>query len=230
MRYAEAYDIQRSLVEQRQQGRTPDHLLLVEHPHVVTLGRNGCQDHVLASDGVLARSGIEFHHTNRGGDATYHGPGQLVGYPILDLQAWRRDVRAYVQAIEEVIIRAVGRFGVAARHSGGGPIGVWVGQAKLAAIGIHISRWVTSHGFALNIDTDLRYFQYIVPCGLALPVTSLRELGCQAPRVEVAAALQDEFGSVFGCHMLQETKQELRQDRPGVPWHAGGAEERVSHG
>src|SRR5258708_39882588 len=188
MRYGEALDIQRDLVARRKTGEIPDQLLVVEHPHVLTLGRNGHLENVLASEDVLRRAGIEFHHTDRGGDITYHGPGQIVGYPIFDLREWKRDVVAYVRAVEQAIIDAIAQFGVQATRIPG-LTGVWVEGKKIAAIGVHISRWVTSHGFALNHTTDLSYFQYIVPCGLTRPGTSLRDLGVDVPREEALAAL-----------------------------------------
>ncbi|HEY1220318.1 MAG: lipoyl(octanoyl) transferase LipB [Bryobacteraceae bacterium] len=200
MDYATAFELQRRLVVERQQGLIPDHLLLVEHPHVVTLGRNGHRENLLASDEILERAGVEFHPTDRGGDITYHGPGQLVGYPILDLREWKRDVAAYVRAIEEVIIDTLADFGIAA-----GRIpkltGVWVDGRKIAAIGVHISRWVTSHGFALNVSTDLSYFEYIVPCGLTKPVTSMAALGVRATLEDVGYVLAAHFGRVFDCQM-----------------------------
>ena len=197
MRWAEAYALQQELSEQRKRQEIPDQLLLVEHPHVVTMGRNGHMSNLLAGEEILARTGIDFHHTNRGGDVTYHGPGQLVGYPILDLNDWKRDVHAYVRAVEDVIIQTIGQFGL----RGGrveGATGVWVDGAKICAIGVHISRWVTSHGFALNVETDLQYFQYIIPCGLTLPVTSMRALGVGASMAEVKLALRQQFAKVFG--------------------------------
>lgn len=197
MRWAEAYALQQELSEQRKRGEIADQLLLVEHPHVVTMGRNGHMENVIAGEEVLARSGIDFHHTNRGGDVTYHGPGQLVGYPILDLTGWKRDVHAYVRAVEEVIIRTIGAFGLEGTRVPGAT-GVWVNGAKVCAIGVHISRWVTSHGFALNVETDLQYFQYIIPCGLTLPVTSMRALGVTASMSEVKLALRLQFAEVFG--------------------------------
>jgi lipoyl(octanoyl) transferase len=200
MGYGEAFDLQRSLVEKRKQGLVPDQLLIVEHPHVITLGRNGRLEHLLAGPDVLRRAGIAFHHTDRGGDITYHGPGQVVGYPILDLREWRRDVSAYVRSIEQVVIDTLADFGITAGRTAGAT-GVWVEGRKAAAIGVHISRWVTSHGFALNLDTDLSYFQYIVPCGLARPVTSMAELGCRAGREEVVRALARSFSRVFGREM-----------------------------
>ncbi len=200
LRYADALAIQRECVEQRKPGRIPDQLLFVEHPHVITLGRNGNRENLLAHENLLERAGIEFHPTNRGGDITYHGPGQIVGYPILDLREWKRDVVAYVRTIERVIIEALAEFGIEA-GSQPGLTGVWVDGKKVAAIGVHISRWVTSHGFALNHTTDLSYFQYIVPCGLTKPVTSMRELGVAAGREEVLAALSRSFAQQFGYEL-----------------------------
>jgi lipoate-protein ligase B len=170
--------------------------LIVEHPHVVTLGRNAREQNVLAAPEVLARAGIELCTTDRGGDVTYHGPGQIVGYPILDLREWKRDVVAYVRAIEQVILDALESFGIHGSRDQGAT-GVWVNGAKVAAIGVHLSRWVTSHGFALNLDTDLDYFRYIVPCGLTKPVTSMRALGCDATRAEVVEALVRSFYARF---------------------------------
>lgn len=218
MRYADAFGIQQELVERRKRGEIPDQLLFVEHPHVVTMGRSGHDDNMLAGPDLLERAGIEFYRSDRGGDVTYHGPGQVVGYPIIDLREWKRDVVAYVRALEEVLIDALGGFGIAAGREAGAT-GVWTSQdatskgslpepaaAKIAAIGVHISRWVTSHGFALNLDTDLNYFRYIVPCGLTKPVTSMRALGWTgngraAERDEVMAALGRGFGRVFGRRM-----------------------------
>jgi lipoyl(octanoyl) transferase len=198
--YAEAFELQRALVEKRKQGQIPDQLLIVEHPHVITLGRNGRAEHLLAGEEVLRRAGVCFCHTDRGGDITYHGPGQIVGYPILDLKEWRRDVTAYVRAIEQVLIDTLAGFRIEAGRIEG-LTGVWVEGRKVAAIGVHISRWVTSHGFALNWTTDLSYFQYIVPCGLARPVTSMAELGCRAGRDEVVRVLTGHFGRIFDREM-----------------------------
>jgi lipoyl(octanoyl) transferase len=197
LRWAAAYALQQGLVEQRKRQEIPDQLLLVEHPHVVTMGRNGHMENLIAGEEILSRTGIDFHHTNRGGDVTYHGPGQLVGYPILDLNEWKRDVHAYVRAVEEIIIQTIGEFGIQGGRVAGAT-GVWVNGAKVCAIGIHISRWITSHGFALNVATDLQYFQYIIPCGLTLPVTSLRALGVSASMDEVKLVLRQQFGKVFG--------------------------------
>jgi lipoyl(octanoyl) transferase len=206
MRYTAALAVQQRLIEQRKRGEAVDTLLYVEHPHVVTIGRNGKQQHLLASEEILARTGIEFYETDRGGDVTYHGPGQLVGYPILDLKAWKRDVHAYFSGVEQALIDALASFGIhAERIAERGYEGVWVAGAKIAAIGIHISRWISSHGFALNVDTDLSYFKYIVPCGLSKPVCSLRSLGCDASRQEVMEAVTASFVNVFGYEVVTAT-------------------------
>jgi lipoyl(octanoyl) transferase len=198
--YSEALEMQLDLVARRKHGEIPDQLLIAEHPHVITMGRNGHDQHLLAGPDLLARAGVEFHHANRGGDVTYHGPGQIVGYPILDLREWKRDVVAYVRALEQVVIDALAGFGIEAGRLAGAT-GVWTPEGKIAAIGVHISRWVTSHGFALNVETDLSYFRYIVPCGLTKPVTSMRALGCQAGRGEVIAELARSFALVFDREM-----------------------------
>jgi lipoate-protein ligase B len=208
MRYRAALDVQQALVEQRKQGNGTDTLLFVEHPHVVTLGRNGREQHILASPEILERSGIEFYETDRGGDVTYHGPGQLVGYPILDLREWKRDVHAYFRGVEQALIDGLAIFGIEAeRIAERGYEGVWVNGAKIAAIGIHISRWIASHGFALNVETDLSYFQYIVPCGLTKPVCSLRSLGCPAAREEVMSAITASFAKVFDYELVQQLQE-----------------------
>jgi len=212
MRYADALRIQERLVDEHKQGKGEDTLLFVEHPHVITMGRNGKEHHLLASSEVLARTGIEFFETNRGGDVTYHGPGQLVGYPIFDLREWRRDVHAFFRGVEEALIQALSTVGVEAeRLPQKGYEGVWVQGAKIAAIGIHISRWITSHGFALNVDTDLSYFKYIVPCGLTRPVCSLRSLGSQATREDMMSAVAGAFAKTFGYRVrfAQESFEEI---------------------
>jgi lipoyl(octanoyl) transferase len=200
--YAEAFERQRELVEQRKRGEIPDQLLFVEHPHVITFGRNGGRSNLLATQETLARSGVELHESDRGGDITYHGPGQIVCYPIFDLREWKRDVVAYVRALEQVIIDALAGWNIEGGRVNGAT-GVWVDGAKIAAIGVHISRWVTSHGFALNVTTDLDYFRLIVPCGLTKPVTSMAALGCAASREDVQAALAREFSRHFGLEIMQ---------------------------
>jgi len=200
--YAEAFDLQQRLVEERKRGAIPDQLLLLEHPHTITLGRNGRMENLLAGEPALRAAGIVFHASDRGGDITYHGPGQLVGYPILDLKPDRCDVHRYVRDLEEVLISAVGCFGLTG-HRLPGLSGVWVGspgrEAKLAAVGVRISRWVTSHGFALNVNTNLEHFGTIVPCGISdRGVTSLeRLLGHSVPLSDVEDAVLESFRSVF---------------------------------
>ena len=202
--YQAALDLQAQLVERRKQGLIPDQLLLLEHPPVITLGVRTRNDrsHVLESEAALAAKGVGLFETGRGGDVTYHGPGQLVGYPIVDLKPDRCDVHRYVRDLEEVLIRAVDAFGVRAGRIEG-LTGIWVGDQKLAAIGVRISRWVTSHGFALNVNTDLSHFGLIVPCGITdKGVTSLeRLLGHALPMDEVAEAVARQFAALFSAEL-----------------------------
>jgi len=212
--YAEAWALQKRLVAVRKANAIEDVLLLCEHPHVITQGRNGKREHLLASEHVLRQKGVEFHTTDRGGDITYHGPGQIVGYPILNLGAIRRDVVWYVRMLEEVMIRATAEFGITAERVTG-KTGIWVGdggaEEKLAAIGVHISRWVTSHGFAYNVATDLRYFDLIVPCGIAgRKATSLEKLlGRSVKREEIAPRIANHLGEVFGLELKETSRTEL---------------------
>jgi lipoyl(octanoyl) transferase len=198
--YADALALQRELVEERRAGRIGDLLLLVEHPHVLTLGvrGDGGRSHILASAEALASRSIDVHETGRGGDITYHGPGQLVGYPIIDLKPDRCDVHRYVRDLEEVLIRVAADYGIEAGRVRG-LTGVWVGGRKLAAIGVRIARWITSHGFALNVTTDLEYFNLIVPCGIADGgVTSLAALlGRTVDRAGVEDRVVHHFSEVF---------------------------------
>ena len=199
--YEESLALQRSLVEERRAERIPDLLLLVEHPDVITLGvkGDGGRSNITASPAALADLGVEVFEAGRGGDVTYHGPGQIVAYPIINLKPDRCDVHRYVRDIEEVMIRVCAGYGVnAARISG--LTGVWVGDNKIGAIGIRISRWITSHGLAFNVGTDLSRFDLIVPCGIAgRGVTSLeREAGRQLDQAEVEGRLVAEFADVFG--------------------------------
>jgi lipoyl(octanoyl) transferase len=210
MAYGDALAIQEEIARGRKIGEGVDHLLFVEHPHVVTIGRNGHEENLLATPAVLAQKGIELHETNRGGDVTYHGPGQVVAYPIMDLRLWKRDVGAFVRSVEQVLIDTLEEFGILAQRI---PklTGVWVGEgdqaAKIAAIGVHLSRWVSTHGWALNVTTDLQYFQYIVPCGLTKPVTSMAKLGVQADAPEVKRALSRHFGRIFDFQLTGEFAQ-----------------------
>jgi lipoyl(octanoyl) transferase len=204
--YGDTLALQRALVEDRRAERIPDTLLLVEHPHVLTLGvrGDGGRSHILATADALASHGIEVHETGRGGDITYHGPGQLVGYPIIDLRPDRCDVHRYVRDLEDVLIRTASDFGIAAERVDG-LTGVWVGREKLAAIGVRISRWITSHGFAVNVSTDLDYFNLIVPCGIAdRGVTSLARLaGRPIDSVAVGDRIAKQFAKVFDFNRLQ---------------------------
>ncbi len=239
--YASATRLQQTLVELRKQARITDTLLLLEHPPVITLGRNATRKNVIASEQQLQRAGVEIFECDRGGDVTYHGPGQLVGYPIFDLRdrPRRMGAVAYVRHLEEALIRTCADFGVAAGRLQG-LTGVWTlrGEAKIAAIGVHISRAVTSHGFALNVTTDLDHFKLIVPCGIAdKPVTSLQNAiakldpGRVAPAIdEVATVVVRNFGKVFESQILWvDTLDALVGRAVGVPLQEP-AELKAMHG
>lgn len=204
--YAEGLELQRQLVEERRAGHISDVLLLLEHPHVITLGvkLDAARSHLLATPDLLSSRQIEVHESGRGGDITYHGPGQLVGYPILDLRPDRCDVHRYVRDLEEVMIRAVEDFGVRAGRIQG-LTGTWLGADKVGAIGVRISRWITSHGFALNVTTNLDYFNLIVPCGIASGgVTSLaRATGQPIAMTHVHDAIVRHFCGVFDCEPVR---------------------------
>ena len=219
--YAEAWELQKRLVAARKAGAMQDVLLLCEHPHVITLGRNGKREHLLASEQVLRQKGVEFHSSDRGGDITYHGPGQLVGYPILNLGAIRKDVVWYVRMLEELMIRVTAEFGITSERVAG-KTGIWVRgtnnlnapgvtEEKLGAIGVHISRWITSHGFAYNVSTDLRYFDLIVPCGITgRKATSLEKILERAvTRMETVQPVLRNFGEVFGLEMRETSRDVL---------------------
>jgi lipoyl(octanoyl) transferase len=214
--YAEAYALQRRVVAARKAGTIEDVLLLCQHPHVITLGRSGKRENLLASEHVLRQKGLEFHATNRGGDITYHGPGQIVGYPIVNLGAIRRDVVWYVRTLEEAMIRTTAEFGISAERVAG-KTGIWVRagntEEKLAAIGVHISRWVTSHGFAYNVSTDLRNFELIVPCGIAdRKATSLEKLlGRHVEEKEVAPRIAKHLGELLGLEIKEASRKALQE-------------------
>lgn len=198
--YADGLELQRRLVERRRAGEIPDQLLLLEHPPVITLGVKTRHDrsHVVATAETLEQERVEVFESGRGGDVTYHGPGQLVGYPILDLRPDRCDVHRYVRDLEEVLIRTAGGFGIPAERMAG-LTGAWVGEEKLAAIGVRIARWITSHGFALNVSTNLSHFGLIVPCGISdKGVTSLEKLlGRPVPMAAAESAVVEAFCGVF---------------------------------
>jgi len=213
--YADALALQRRAVERLQTTGEGQVLYLLEHPHVITRGRNACASTLLAGPDLLAQRKVSLFETDRGGDVTYHGPGQLVGYPILRLESGMRDIRRYVRDVEETIIRALHDFSIAAhRHSA--HRGVWVGDRKIASVGIRISRWVTCHGFALNVNTDLSYFSLIVPCGIqGCRMTSMaKELGREIPLQAVKETIVNAFLSVFAC-------QAAAAPRPEEVLHAG---------
>ena len=199
VRYADALELQAQLVTDRQAGRIGDTLVLLEHEPVFTLGRNARRENVLLAEDVLRARGFEVFEVGRGGDVTYHGPGQIVGYPIIDLTPDRCDVHRYVRDLEEVLIRTAADYRIQAERVEG-LTGVWVGREKLGAIGVRIARWITSHGFALNVTTDLDYFNLIVPCGIAdRGVTSIaRLLGYAVDRTQVEDRIVARFSDVFG--------------------------------
>ena len=203
--YISAWEVQNRLAQHRREGRIPDTLLLLEHvPPVITLGRASHREHLLVAPEHLQLLGIQLVETDRGGDITYHGPGQLVGYPILDLRAHGRDVHLYLRRLEEALIGALLRFGVAA-HRKEGLTGVWVGEEKIAAIGIKVSHWITMHGFALNVCPELSHFELIVPCGIHdKGVTSLhRLLGRDVTPQEVIPAVTSTFAQVFNLRPVE---------------------------
>jgi lipoyl(octanoyl) transferase len=215
--YGAAWELQRRLVAARKAGAVPDVLLLCEHPHVITLGRNGKLENLHASDHVLRQMGVSFFEIDRGGDITYHGPGQLVGYPILNLAEIRRDVAWYMRSLEEAMIRATAEFGIPSRRVAG-RTGVWVdipaqqgGEEKLAAIGVHLSRWISSHGFAYNVSTDLRYFDLIVPCGIAdKRATSLEKLLGRGVKIEdVSPRIAAHLGELLSLDLHSAHRDEL---------------------
>jgi lipoyl(octanoyl) transferase len=233
--WAEANALQERVVSARKTGALGDTLLLCEHPHTITQGRNGKPQHLLASEAVLKQKGVAFHHTNRGGDITYHGPGQLVGYPILNLASIRRDIGWYMRMLEEAMIRVSAEFGIVATREQG-KTGIWVqdptGAApeKLAALGVHLSRWVSSHGLAYNVSTDLRYFGLIVPCGISeRKATSLEKLlGRTIAVSDVADLLVKHIGAVLNLEMqavprvqfletLRQAERCAQSSPPGQP-------------
>jgi lipoyl(octanoyl) transferase len=238
--YAEACALQERIVASRKAGTIDDVLLFCQHPHVITLGCNAKREHLLASDSVLQQKGVEVHLSSRGGDITYHGPGQLIAYPVLNLAAIRRDVGWYVRMLEEVMIRTAADYGISALREPG-KTGIWVSSApsvssvvsssflssaeKLGAIGVHLSRWITSHGLAFNVSTDLRYFDLIVPCGIhGRKATSLEKLlGRAVDLHEAATRLTQHFGDVFGRSVQpcsrDDFQQKLEQSEEAVAAH-----------
>lgn len=211
-RYAEAWDLQKRLFELSCRDLIGDLLLLTEHEHVYTLGKGGNEDHLLATENELSADGTDVFRIDRGGDITYHGPGQLVGYPILNLSRHTPDIHKYLRSLEQVLIEALETFGISAGREEG-MTGVWVGGDKIAAIGVKVSRWVTMHGFALNVSTDLRKFARIIPCGIFHKgVTSMEKvLGREIAHEEVSRAVTESFAGVFGCNALEVPHNVLRE-------------------
>lgn len=218
--YEESLRLQRERVAACKAGDVPDTLVLLEHPPVYTLGRNANRENILFSPERLRRLGAEVFETDRGGDVTFHGPGQMVGYPILDLTRHRRDLAWYMHSLEEVFIRVAGEFGIQAGRMAGAR-GVWVGNNKLVAMGVHVSRWVTSHGFAFNVNTDLRFFDWIVPCGLhGKGVTSLQNiLGGPVSMSDATECVIRHFGVVFGTEMKTPERQATTPGAQTSPVH-----------
>src|SRR5687768_4660037 len=209
--YTEALELQRTLARDRISGVIPqDVLLLVEHPPVVTLGRSSKGKHLLASPDFLASRGVELFEVERGGDVTFHGPGQLVGYPIMDLKRHRQDLHWYLRQLERSLIDVLGQYGISAEQSNG-LTGVWTGGRKIASIGVHARDWVTWHGFALNVTTDLSYFDLIVPCGIdGVQMTSMaRELAAAPDAEAVSQSIADTFASSFGLSPVSTARATL---------------------
>ena len=200
--YLSALDLQTDLRDRRIAGEIPDTLVLLEHPSVITLGRSGNLENILVPESELSDRGIQLFHTNRGGDVTYHGPGQIVGYPIMDLTRHGTDLRKHVGKLEEVLIRALDTLGVMSNRRER-DTGVWVGENKIASIGIHVKRWVTMHGFALNVSPDMEHISLIYPCGIKdAPMTSVEKiLGRPVSRADVLRALREAFGQVFALRL-----------------------------
>lgn len=209
-RYADTWDLQHKLLGLRQRGQIDDVLLYTEHDHVYTIGKGGDDNHLLASDDELTQDGTEVFHIDRGGDITYHGPGQVVGYPIIDLNQHLPDIHAYLRQLEEVLIMSLKAFDVQANREEG-MTGVWTGGEKIAAIGVKVSRWVTMHGFALNVNTDLQKFARIIPCGIFHKgVTSMKQvLGREISLEKVERKLTESFASVFGSSAVDITPDAL---------------------
>lgn len=207
--------LQRGLVAERQEGRLPDLLLFVEHPKIYTIGRSGKREHLLETEERLQELGASLIETDRGGDITFHGPGQIVGYPILDLARWGKDVHAYLRALEEVLIRSLAELGIEA-HREEGLTGVWHPQGKLAAIGVRVSRWVTSHGFALNVSSQRDDFKHIIPCGIVgRGVSAVEEvLGVPVALRDVRDSISRAFGRVFSRRLVTCDEAELEARVP----------------
>lgn len=214
-KYADAWRLQKEIFSARLDRRIGDVLLLTEHDHVYTLGKGADENHLLANDQELSQKGVDLFHIDRGGDVTYHGPGQIVGYPILDLNQYYNDIHRYLRDIEEMIIRTLADYGV---QGGREPefTGVWVGSEKIAAIGVKVSRWITMHGFAMNVNTDISYFDRIIPCGIFHKgVVSLHQIiGRHSELNEVHGRLSHHFSDIFHVRIKQISREELESMLP----------------
>lgn len=223
--YADAWGWQKALVAARQRGELRDGLILLEHEPVFTFGRSSRADHLLVSPELLRANGFGVYEIERGGSVTYHGPGQLVGYPIIDLRAYDEDVVKYMRSLEETLLRTLAELGISAQRTRGFP-GVWVGEQKIAAVGVAVKRKVTMHGFALNVDPQLRHFSYINPCGLGRPVTSVAQvLGHPASVDEVRSLYARHFTDVFDLPLEAVARQDLEpwlSQVPAPPPHLAG--------
>ncbi len=208
--YGKALDLQMKICDAKKRGFDKDVVLLLEHPPTITLGRNASEKNLLVNESFLRAKGVDLFHVDRGGDITFHGPGQLVGYPILALKAGERDVHAYMRNLEASLIRLLGAYGITGERD---PryTGVWTSGGKIAAMGVHISRWITRHGFALNVNTDLSFYDLIVPCGIVgKRVTSMQKLlERPVPVGDVAERYLPEFSAIFGRTMIRMSEEEL---------------------
>ena len=213
-RYNQVWDFQRQLQRRRKEGKIADTLILVEHYPVYTIGKNGTDSNIVATDEFLKSNGIEVVHVDRGGDVTYHGPGQLVGYPIFDLNGHRTSISWYMRSLEEVFIKLLSRWGIKGKRSEGYP-GVWVEENKIAALGVRISRWVTMHGFALNVNTNLDHFDGIIPCGIHHGgVTSIEKiLGHQIDLEEVKDIVLESFQDIFNFSVVRKDTESMGADK-----------------
>ena len=222
-RFAEAWDLQRKLFHLRHHRLIGDLLLHTEHEHVYTIGKGGDENHLLATDRELQASGVDVFRIDRGGDITYHGPGQVVGYPIIDLEQYFTDIHRYLRCLEETIILTLDRFGIEGGREEGMTV-VWVKCEKVAAIGVRVSRWITMHGFALNVNTELSRFDRIIPCGIFHKgVTSMeRVLGKEVPLEEVQDSLTESFCSVFGCTVVPVQPAHLYEQVRALQFESSG--------
>ena len=210
--YRDAYRLQRQLLEERAEGRIPDTLLLLEHPPTITVGKSGKLENILASPEELARKGVSLVFIDRGGDVTYHGPGQLVGYPIFDLRGWGKDIHRYIRNLEEAIIRTLKDFSIESGRDKNHP-GVWVDNQEIAAIGLRLKKWITMHGFALNVNTNLEHFSLIYPCGFTdRTATSIsQQLGRETSMATVTEILLSHFAEIFRIEIATKTPIPLKE-------------------